>query len=60
MNIQYRFETFSTDASEFDRKFGDFLNEMSQQGWHHKECFFCHGAEPRSANYASCTFTKMV
>jgi hypothetical protein len=57
MEGDYKFETFSADASSFDREFTDFLNSKSSQFWKVQSCSYCHD-EGGKKLYASCIFKR--
>ena len=57
MEGDYKFETFSADASSFDREFTSFLNRKSRESWKVQSCSYCHD-EGGKKLYASCIFKR--
>ena len=57
MEDRYRFETFSSDASTFDRDFTSFLNSKHGESWKVKSCSYCHDNASQKT-FASCLFKK--
>ncbi|MGA3113325.1 MAG: hypothetical protein ABSF90_02700 [Syntrophobacteraceae bacterium] len=57
MEDDYKFETFSSEASSFDREFTRFLNSKSSASWKVQSCSYCHD-EGGKKFYASCIFKK--
>ncbi|MGA2227595.1 MAG: hypothetical protein ABSH41_24430 [Syntrophobacteraceae bacterium] len=54
---EYKFETFSADASSFDPEFTSFLNSKSSDSWKVQSCSYCHDTDGKKF-YASCIFKK--
>jgi len=57
MENEYLHETFSSESSEFDGKFTDFLNSKGRDLWKVKSCTYCHDA-PSSRTAVSCIFKR--
>ncbi len=57
MADEYKFETFSSDASSFDQDFTNFLNSKMSESWKVKTCSYCHD-NTASKTYASCIFKR--
>jgi hypothetical protein len=46
---KYLFETFESDASNFDSKFSDYINSKYENGWEYENCQFAMESGRRSA-----------
>ena len=57
MEDRYSFETFSSDASSFDRDFTSFLNTKAGECWKVKSCSYCHDNTSQKT-FASCLFKR--
>lgn len=57
MEDQYKFETFSADASSFDQDFSNYLNSKASESWKVKTCGYCHDNDMRRL-WASCIFKR--
>jgi hypothetical protein len=58
MSEAYKFETFKSDSSSFDREFTNFLNHKRSESWKVKSCSYCHD-DAAKQTYASCIFKKV-
>ncbi len=57
MENEYKFETFSSDASSFDQDFTNFLNSRRSESWKVKTCSYCHDNDMKKL-FASCIFKR--
>ncbi len=57
MEDEYKFETFSSDASSFDQDFTGYLNMQQSNSWKVKTCSYCHDTDLKKT-YASCIFKR--
>lgn len=57
MEGEYLFETFSSESSDFDKNFTDFLNGKRGDSWKVKSCTYCHDGTANKT-WASCIFKR--
>jgi len=55
METRYLYETFESEAADFDGKFTEFLNGRYDGGWKYKQCQFAYEGGTRRAH---CVFKR--